>query len=851
MALEVGKAYLQIIPSLKGMESTITAELGGEAEKAGKKAGSLFGNSMSVSIGNLVSKAVSSVASGAASLVSDSISAGSDFDSAMSQVAATMGKTVAEIDDLRTFAQDMGRTTAFSATQAAEALNYMALAGYDTETSMGMLPNVLNLAAAGSMDLAKASDMITDAATAMGMKLEDGSVDIERVTLLTDEMAKAASTGNTSVEQLGEAFLVVGGLAQELNGGVVTLADGTQVAADGVQELEIALTGMANAGIKGSEAGTHMRNMLLKLASPSKEGAYALDTLGVSVFDVEGNMRSLKDIFSDMKNAMDGELRPSFESFYQSIASMTDAERLKQFKKSPEDFERLGISVVDAEGKLRSLEDVMAEVDSISENGGISQEFKIGLISDMFNTRDIASAEALLEAVEQDWDGIGEAVLAAKGSASAMADTQLENLAGDVVKFKGAFEGAQIVLSDALTPALRRFTQFGTESLTLLTDAYKEGGIEKVMETLGTQLTKGIEMVIGMIPGVISGGGKLVISIIQGLSTMLPELVAGLLQGVKTILLMLTEGNGLTMILDSLVNLVTGVVNEVSNFLVNDGETVLRAVMEVITTIILKIPEILPLLIETAVTLIDAVIKVLLDYLPEFFEASTDMTLALIDGLTEALPKIGASAGKIIGIIMSVIIEHLPEILITAIRLDIEFAHGMIKAIPKILEAVRDLIFEVVYGFQTFIEETNWAELGLNIVTGIKDGILGAAGDLLDTLTGVADSAIGGLKNFLGIASPSKLMRDEIGKFIPEGMVIGIEDEEDSVANAMNLLGTGSLRAVDASFAQSGSSLGAAAYAGASSGPVQLVAPIYIGDRLLDTVVTEATNRYNFRTGGR
>ena len=101
MALEVGKAYLQIIPSLKGMESTITAELGGEAEKAGKKAGSLFGNSMSVSIGNLVSKAVSSVASGAASLVSDSISAGSDFDSAMSQVAATMGKTVAEIDDLR------------------------------------------------------------------------------------------------------------------------------------------------------------------------------------------------------------------------------------------------------------------------------------------------------------------------------------------------------------------------------------------------------------------------------------------------------------------------------------------------------------------------------------------------------------------------------------------------------------------------------------------------------------------------------------------------------------------------------------------------------------------------------
>ena len=214
---------------------------------------------------SIANRAITMSTRAIANFASSSVKTGMTFDKSMAQVAATLGKTVDEVQDLREFAQKMGSETAFSASQSADALNYMALAGYNAETSMKMLPNVLNLAAAGTMDLARASDMVTDTATAFGLTLKDGSVDIERTTQLVDEMAKAASTGNTSVSQLGDAFLVVGGLAQELNGGIVKLADGTTASVDGIQELEIALTGMANAGIKGSEAGTHMRNMLLKL----------------------------------------------------------------------------------------------------------------------------------------------------------------------------------------------------------------------------------------------------------------------------------------------------------------------------------------------------------------------------------------------------------------------------------------------------------------------------------------------------------------------------------------------------------------------------------------------------------
>ena len=241
------------------------------------------------------------------------IQTGLSFDAAMGQVAATAGKTEEELAEtvghvntaygefngtLRDFAKFMGKNTAFTATEAAQALNYMALAGYNTQQSMEMLPIVLDMAAAGSMDLARASDMITDTQSALGLSSE-------RTALMVDEFAKAASTGNTSVEQLGEAFLTVGGLGKELNNGFVQLSDGTMAEIDNIEQLEIAFTAMANAGIKGSEAGTHMRNMLLKLSNPTKQGQEALEAMGISIFDTEGRMKSLDVIFSQLNASLE------------------------------------------------------------------------------------------------------------------------------------------------------------------------------------------------------------------------------------------------------------------------------------------------------------------------------------------------------------------------------------------------------------------------------------------------------------------------------------------------------------------------------------------------------------------
>ena len=177
--VELAKAYVQIIPSMQGAQASIEEALGG-VEDIGAQAGGRLGGGLEKGLTAAFSKAVE--------FIGDSIQTGMGFDTAMSQVAATMGKTTDEIAELRDYAKEMGAATAFSATQSAEALNFMALAGYDTQKSMEMLPNVLNLAAAGSMDLARASDMVTDTQTALGLSNE-------RTVQMVDEMAKAASTG--------------------------------------------------------------------------------------------------------------------------------------------------------------------------------------------------------------------------------------------------------------------------------------------------------------------------------------------------------------------------------------------------------------------------------------------------------------------------------------------------------------------------------------------------------------------------------------------------------------------------------------------------------------------------------
>lgn len=251
-------------------------------------------------LGTLAANAAMSVANAVKDAFTEAASyvveTGKSFEASMSQVTATMGLTTAseEYEVLSAAAKEMGATTKYSATQAGEALNYLALAGYSAENSVKALPTVLNVAAAGGIDLAYASDMITDSMSALGLEMSD-------LTGFSDKLAKTSQKSNTSVAQLGEAILTVGGTAKSLAGGV--------------DELNTMLGLIADNGIKGAEGGTALRNIILSLSAPTDTAAAAMDNLktstgeAFSAFDENGNLRDLADIFKDLDDALPKENR--------------------------------------------------------------------------------------------------------------------------------------------------------------------------------------------------------------------------------------------------------------------------------------------------------------------------------------------------------------------------------------------------------------------------------------------------------------------------------------------------------------------------------------------------------------
>lgn len=393
-----------------------------------------------------------------AALSAASVGAGLDFDAAMSQVAATMGVTVDDIADLRVFAQEMGATTAFSATQAAKALNYMALAGYDAETSMSMLPIVLNLAAAGNMDLARTSDVVTDAQTALGLSIDDTVV-------LADQMAKTASKSNTSIEQLGDAMLTVGGTARGMRGGT--------------EELVVVLGALADNGIKGSEGGTALRNILLKLSDPTSKTAEALEKLGINAYDADGRFRDLRELFPEIAAGLD---------------ALSEAERND-------------------------------------------------ILGDMFNTRDISKANALLNTSVERWGELSAAVQDAGGSAQQMADTQLDNLKGDLTLLKSALEGAAIAISDVLSPMLRKLTDF----LTALVEKFNTLNPEtqELIVKIGLfaaavgPVILGISGGLSLVSKAITGVNKVMTGLSKGLSLIMAHPIIALIVGIAAAIIYL------------------------------------------------------------------------------------------------------------------------------------------------------------------------------------------------------------------------------------------------------------------------------------------------------------------------
>lgn len=423
---------------------------------------------------NNIGNNVSIVSAGVATLAGVALKTTASFESSMVKVAATMGITAKEIENgsesykiLEEAAMRCGETTKYSASEAADALNYLALAGYDAKKSAEVLPKVLNLAAAGDLELATASDMVTDAMAALNLETKD----LDRY---INEMAKTSQKSNTSVAQLGEGTLTVAGTAKLANMSLETMN----------AELGI----LANNGIKGAEGGTHLRNIILSLTSPTDAAAMALKNLGINVADNKGNIRDLNDIMSDFNIKLNGLSDEKKTNIISTIFNKTDISAVNALiKGSGEEFSNLKKEISNCGNAAQDMADVMNS----------SFKGQITLLKSQIDSIAITTGKKLMPTAKKAVEKISELAT----SFSKLSDEQVES----IMKI-GAFV---IALGPALKIGGKVISTIGTsvKSLGTLTKAI---GVFKIGTNSGI---KEVDSLAKMITNLLSPVGLATTSI--------------------------------------------------------------------------------------------------------------------------------------------------------------------------------------------------------------------------------------------------------------------------------------------------------------------------------------------------
>lgn len=402
-------------------------------------------------VADLVSNGIQKGIEGLRNLSLSAVDTGMTFTSSMSNVKALSGATAEEMEALTEKAEEMGKKTSFTASQSADALGYMALAGWNTEEMLDGIDGVLNLAAASSMDLATASDIVTDAMTAFGMSADETN-------RFVDVLAATSTSSNTTVEMLGQSFKYVGAICGAMG--------------YSIEDAGVALGMMANSGIKAEQAGTSLRSLLTRLstnAGASANSLGALDILtqrlGVSFYDSSGNARDLSDVLVETRAAWAGlnvEEQVNYakkmagqEAMTGFLALMSDgAISIESVATAIDsmgyDIDALGVSVSDLQTLYKSYGDETAVATALMNQFSMTQE-------DADQVTQLLGASLTQQTTS--WDSLSNAINNSSGAASEMSDTILDNLQGDVTLMESALDGLKISIFDDVESPLRDVVQ--------------------------------------------------------------------------------------------------------------------------------------------------------------------------------------------------------------------------------------------------------------------------------------------------------------------------------------------------------------------------------------------------------
>lgn len=452
-------------------------------------------------------QALMPLSTAAAGLSAGIIKTTADFDASMSKVAAVSGAAGEDFDKLRDKAREMGETTKFSASDSAEAMNYMAMAGWKTDQMLEGISGVMNLAAASGEELATTSDIVTDALTAFGMKAEDSG-------RFADILASAASNANTNVAMMGESFKYVAPVAGSLG--------------YSAEDVAIALGLMANSGIKADMAGTSLRNMFQRMAKPTKESAMAMDRLGLAIDDGEGNMYSFREIMDQLRQGF-VDINMPIEEYDRQIEQLDadlEAGRIKQkaYDKEIEELNKQAFGAAGAEkaraaamlGGTRAMSGLLAIANASEEDYNKLTQAIDNSSQAFARTKDgvvplneaLASGAEILETYE--------------GTAESMAATMMDNASGQMEILKSQLEELAISLGDTLMPTIRKVVGYVQQFVDYL-NGLDEGTQKTIMNVILAVAALGPLLVI---IGKLTSGIGTIMSVLGGLSAPILAVVA-------------------------------------------------------------------------------------------------------------------------------------------------------------------------------------------------------------------------------------------------------------------------------------------------------------------------------------
>lgn len=602
-------------------------------------------SSMTVAAGNLIADLTKTAGSKLAGLAQSSVSVGMSFDASMSQVAATMGTTVDQIDSLTKVAKEMGSTTKFTATQAADALNYLALAGYDADKAAEVLPSVLNLAAAGGMDLAYASDLVTDAMASLRLEATKQNVDE-----FGNKLAMAASKANANVAQLGEAILTVGGTAANLK--------------EGTTELTTALGLLANVGLKGAEGGTHLRNIILSLQSPTKDASKVMQELGLEVYDAQGNMRGLDDILTDLNDAM----------------------------------------------------------------SGMTQGGKDSVINALFNKTDLAAVNGLLAAQGEQWetladqiDAAGEATGDGLGAMGQMAATQIDNLQGAVTIMSSAFEGLQLAIYDELEPTLTEVVKWGTDVITQLTTALSEGGPEAMLTAAGEILSDLAAGIAAQLPGLMQSGVEIITQLTQSLSDAMPAMLDTGAQVLGALV------QGLADSIPQLLSSAVQVISDFALYLADNADAIYDGGLQLVESLVVGITDNLPQLITAAAVLIARFVAAFISHLPKILECAGAMLTTLVDGIVRGAENLAEAALACVAELLGVWDGSMDDWGSIGVNIVKGIQDGILSWWDNLVSSVQEKVNGMISTVKSLLgihsPSKVFSEIGVNVCAGLAQGL--------------------------------------------------------------------------------------------------------------------------------